>query len=387
MSVPYWRLSGFYLFYFAALGGFVPYWGLYLKYAGFNTAQIGELSAYLVGIKIIAPNLLGAIADRSGKSLPIIRLASLLAVLFFTGFLYSHRYWEFVAVTVAFSFFWSAALPQFEAATLLHLKDEPHRYSRIRLWGSMGFIAAVLGVGGWLDIYPITSLPAVIIALLAGIALVALSVPEARALSHNSAPPLGMGKILRKPEVIAFFVVCILLQAAHASYYAFYSILLKQHQYSSSLTGGLWALGVVAEIVLFIFMRPLLARVSLRALLLTSIGLSVVRWLLIAYCAASIGLLTVAQWLHAMTFGGVHVASIHLVQQYFGDRHQGKGQALYNGFSAGLGGMLGSFASGYYWDRLGADFVYAAAALCCAVALLIAYRWVGKGTAVIAHTL
>ena len=28
---PYWRLSGFYLFYFASLGALVPYWSLYLK--------------------------------------------------------------------------------------------------------------------------------------------------------------------------------------------------------------------------------------------------------------------------------------------------------------------------------------------------------------------
>ncbi|MDD2724630.1 MAG: MFS transporter [Methylovulum sp.] len=377
MSIPYWRLSSFYWFYFAALGAFIPYWGLYLKQAGFDTVQIGQLSALLVGCKIVAPNCLGWLADHTGKSLPLVRLASFLAALGFCGFLYAHNYSEYISATLVFSFFWSAALPQFEAATLAHLKTEAHRYSQIRLWGSVGFIAAVLGLGALIDWQPLTILPAIMIALLTGIGAAALIVPEARAISHDN-QPLKLWRILKNPEVIAFFVVCMLLQTAHSPYYVFYSIVLKQHHYSSTIIGGLWALGVVAEIVLFIFMRRLLARCSLRALLLASISLAIVRWLLIAYLADSTVWLLAAQLLHAMTFGGTHIASIHLVHRYFGSQHQGKGQALYNSFSAGLGGMVGSYASGYYFDAIGATGIYTAAAFCCALALLIAYLWIGR---------
>ncbi|MGZ8224297.1 MAG: MFS transporter, partial [Methylobacter sp.] len=76
MTVPYWRLSGFYFFFFATLGGHLPYWSLYLKDSGFNAVEIGKLSALLFGTKIIAPNLWGWIADHTCKSLRIIRLAS-----------------------------------------------------------------------------------------------------------------------------------------------------------------------------------------------------------------------------------------------------------------------------------------------------------------------
>ncbi len=86
MSVPYWRLSGFYFFYFATLGGFLPYWGLYLKNIGFNSIEIGELSALLVGTRIIAPNLWGWIADHTGKSIRIIRMASFIAALIICRF-------------------------------------------------------------------------------------------------------------------------------------------------------------------------------------------------------------------------------------------------------------------------------------------------------------
>jgi len=213
MSVPYWRLSGFYFFYFATLGGFLPYWSLYLKDSGFNADQIGELSALLVGTKIIAPNLWGWIADRTGKSLRIIRSVSFFAALLFAGFFLDRNYVWFAWITIGFSFFWNAALPQFEAVTLFHLKNESHRYSQIRLWGSVGFIVTVLGIGWLLDTQPISMLPVVIAVLLALIWIVTLTTPDARASSHE-AEPVGLMQILKKPEVLAFLVVYLLLQIA-----------------------------------------------------------------------------------------------------------------------------------------------------------------------------
>ncbi len=379
MAVPYWRLSGFYFFYFATVGALVPYWSLYLKDSGFNPIQIGQLSALLIGTKIVAPNVWGWIADHTGKSLPIIRFASFFAALLFAGFLFVQGYLEFALITVAFSFFWNAALPQFEAATLFHLKHEPHRYSQIRLWGSIGFIATVQGIGWLLDSQPIVLLPIGITVLLAANWLVTLIVPEAPRAAHHEIIPTRIWQILKKPAVAAFFVMGMLIHAAHAPYYVFYSIYLQHYHYSATLTGGLWALGVVAEIVLFIYMKPLLKRFSLRGILLVSIVLAIARWLMIGWGADYWGVLVFAQLLHAATFGSTHVAAIHLVHDYFGQQHQGKGQALYGSFCMGLGGMLGSLYSGYYWELLAPEFIYSASAIACGVALLIAYLWVGRG--------
>lgn len=377
MSIPYWRLSSFYFFYFATVGSFVPYWSLYLKDAGYNPVEIGQLSALLVGTKIIAPNLWGWIADHIGRSLVIIRLLLFFAALLFAGFLFFQGYLWFALITVGFSFFWNAGLPQFEAATLFHLKSQSHRYSKIRLWGSIGFIVAVLGIGRLLDHYPIAWLPVVIIGLLAGNWLVALIVPEARP-SHLEEASVGLGQILGRPAVLAFFMVGLLLQAAHAPYYVFYSIYLKSHHYSATLTGSLWALGVMAEIILFVFMKPLLARFSLRAILLLSIFLAVCRWSMIAWGADYLAVLLAAQLLHAATFGGVHIAAIHLLHAYFGQQHQGKGQALYGSLCMGMGGMLGSLWAGQFWEPLGAAIIYAICSGACCLALLMAYLWVGR---------
>jgi PPP family 3-phenylpropionic acid transporter len=377
---PYWRLSGFYFFYFATLGAFLPYWSLYLAHQGFNARQIGELTALLVGTKVIAPNLWGWVADRVGRSLGIIRMASFFSAALFCAFLLPLDFFGYACATVLFSSFWNASLPQFEAATLFHLRADSHRYSEIRLWGSVGFIGSVLGIGSWLDTQPIALLPYIIIGLLSCIWLMSLLTPEASAAHHEDAVP-GMLQILKKPEVLAFFAVYVLLQTAHGPYYTFYSIYLHDYRYSATVTGILWSLGVGAEIVLFMLMRRLLQRVSLRRVLLLSVALSTVRWLLIAAYAQTLYWLVAAQLLHAASFGAAHVTAIHLVQRYFGARHQGKGQALYSSLSFGLGGMFGSLFSGYYWDVLGGRTVFALAAVFCALAFIIALLWVGRENA------
>jgi len=377
MNIPYWRLSSFYFFYFATLGGFLPYWSLYLEHIKFNALEIGELSALMVATKIIAPNLWGWIADHTGKSLRVIRIASFFATIIFAGFFFKDNYLWVAMVTVGFSFFWNAALPQFEAATLFHLKKEPHKYSQIRLWGSVGFIVTVLIIGQMVDLLSIDYLPEMIICLLGMIWLVSLITPETK-ISQKNESTVGIFKIIKKPEVIAFFFVYMLLQLAHGPYYVFYSIYLNQFNYSSSIIGLLWAFGVCAEVVLFIFMKQILKWISLRHILLVSVFLSICRWLIIAFYVESLPLMIFAQFLHAATFGSSHVVAIHLVHKYFGEHHQGKGQALYSSLSFGLGGMIGSLYSGYFWDLYGAWFVYSMAAASCFIALIIAYLWVDR---------
>lgn len=374
-ATPYWRLSGFYLFYFASLGALIPFWGAYLRAEGFSELAIGELVAIIMATKIVAPNVWGWIADRSGKRMLIVRLASLLAVVSFAGMFIDGGYWWIALVMTAFSFFWNASLPQFEATTMNHLGDRPHRYSSIRLWGSIGFILSVVGLGVLFDYVDISWLPVALVALFAGIWLNSLMVPE-RAAGHLPLDHEPLKAVLRRRKVWMLLLACFLLQASHGPYYTFYTIYLEDYGYSRSLIGQLWALGVAAEIGLFLFMHRLLPRVGPRRLLLVALLSTALRWWMIAQFPQHLSLLLLAQVLHAASFGVVHAVAIHLIHRFFTGRHQGRGQALYSSLSFGAGGAIGSLYSGILWQSAGAYWAYSVAAAIALLAFAVAWRGV-----------
>ena len=373
--MPYWRLSSFYLFYFASLGALIPYWSLYLKHLGFNITDIGTLMAIIMGTKIISPNIWGWIADHTGKRMAIVRLGSFLALITFACVLLVDTYWWLALVMLLFSFFWNAALPQFEATTFTHLRGDVHRYSSIRLWGSVGFIISVWCLGMLLEGQGIILLPIVLLILYFGIWGSSLIVPE-EAAGHLPLDHEPLKKVLQRPQVVGLLVACFLMQASHGPYYTFYSIYMQEHNYSLDWIGGLWALGVIAEVIIFIFMHRLVPRFGLRHLLLFSLLLAIVRWTLTALYPESLSFMLLAQVLHAATFGIFHAAAIQLIHQDFSGRHQGKGQALYSSMSFGAGGAVGSLYAAYSWELLGAETTYLLAAGVSVMAFIVAWKWV-----------
>jgi len=370
----YLRLSGFYLCYFAALGVMLPYWGLYLLTLGFDPARIGELLAIPQATKVFAPTLWGWWADRTGKRLWVIRSACLAAALAFSGvYAVGGSYLGLVLVTLLFSFFWNAALPQFEAVTLNHLGEHIHYYSRVRLWGSVGFVGAAVGVGFLVEDGGVGIVPALLLALFVALWLISLLIPDAPASSAIS-PSLPLGRVLRQPAVIAFFIACFLNQAAHGPYYGFFSLYLETFGYSRELIGLLWGLGVAVEVGMFVWFPPLLLRLGSRRLMLIALAMATLRWLLIGHFARDLPLLLLAQTLHALSFGVIHAVSIHLIHQFFPGTLQGRGQALYSSLSFGAGGAVGSLAAGYLWQSLGPTAMFDLAAVLGALAWLSAWR-------------
>ncbi len=370
----YARLSGFYLFYFATLGVLLPYWGLYLQSLGFAPARIGELTAIPQITKLIAPTLWGWLADRSGRRMRMVRWACLATLLSFSGvYVAGNSYLGLALAGLVFSFFWNAALPQFEAVTLNHLGAQVHRYSRVRLWGSVGFVIAAVGAGYLVRDWGISIVPALMLGLFAALWLNSLLAPDcAAALQTQPAPPLI--QVIRRPAVIAFFTACFLNQAAHGPYYGFFSLYLENGGYSREFIGWLWGLGVTVEVAMFVWMHRLLPRFGPRRLMLVALALAALRWLLIGHFVQQLPILLFAQTLHAFSFGVFHAASIHLIHQFFPGSLQGRGQALYSSLSFGIGNAVGSLVAGYLWQGLGPTAMFDLAAVLGALGWLAAWR-------------
>ncbi|WP_300449965.1 MFS transporter [Accumulibacter sp.] len=374
-SVPYWRLSGYYFYYFAFIGAFSPYFGLYLQSLAFSAWDIGLLMSQMQLMRLCAPYLWGALADRLARRVMVVRLAAALSLSGFSTFFFVEGFAAMLLAMALLAFFWSAALPLVETLTFDHLREQPGRYSRVRLWGSIGFIVAVLGTGALLDTLSLRSLLWVIVGTLIGILLHALAIPEAP-LHAASDDQLPVAEILRQPCVRGLFAACFAMSAAHGALYVFYSIHLADHHYSKLLVGGLWSLGVLAEIVVFYFMSGLLHRFGLRKILLASFVAAVGRFLIIGWGVDWLSLIVFAQLLHGLTFGAYHAAAIAAVNGWFPGRCQARGQALYSSVSFGAGGLAGGLFSGWAWEGLGAAPTYTISSAFALAGLLCVAVWV-----------
>jgi len=373
-KIPYWRLSGFYWFYFASLGVVVPFWSLYLQSLAFDAKEISELMAILMGTKIVAPYIWSWIADHTGHGMRIIRLGSVMSVIMFIGVFVGSNFWWLALVMLLFSFFWNATLPQFEANTMNFLGEDTHKYSVVRLWGSLGFVVAVVVIGSLLDSIGYQLVPVSIFVLYVFITVFSYMVKDAKheiSVTQNT----SIFTALKEPHVIALLLICFLMQMSHGPYYTFYSIYLKEFAYSSSTLGWLWALGVIAEIVLFLFMHRLMPKYGPRFLMIVALLLTSIRWLMVGFFVESLSMLIIAQCLHAASFGLYHAVAIELFHRNFKGKLQGRGQALYSAVSFGAGGAIGALISGAYWDVYSPQIIFSVAALVSFVALLITLKF------------
>ena len=370
-QLPYWRLSGFYLCYFALLGSSAPFMALYLHHLGFSSARIGELIAIPMLMRCVAPNLWGWLGDYTGRRLAIVRFGAVCTLLAFSLILLDHSYAWLAMVMALYAFFWHAILPQFEVITLAHLQGQTARYSQIRLWGSIGFILAVVVLGRLLEWFSLDLFPHMLLMVMAGIAISSWWVPNAQpAVSSRPSDEGGFLRQLSRPGVLAFYLSVALMLLSHGPYYTFLTLHLEALGYSRSLIGVLWSVGVVAEVLMFMVMSGVLQRFSVRQVLLASFLLAAVRWLLLGAFAEHLLVLLVAQVMHAATFGSFHAAAIHFVQRSFGPRQQGQGQALYAALS-GVGGAFGALYSGYSWTALGPFWTFAIASLAALAAAIM----------------
>lgn len=371
------HFSLFFFAYYGYIGVFSPYATLYFADRGLSAPQIALLMALMQVLRIFGPAAWGWIADHTQKRALVLRCTAFATAVMFCGLFLGRDFTHLLLVMLAVSTFSSALAPVSEALMLSEMKGNMTHYGRLRLWGSVGFIAAVCLSGYLLDWYGIGMFPWVALVLLAAVFGASLGLREsATAAATHVAPSVWM--LLRRREVIAFFASTFLMLAAHAALYVFYSLYLEQIGYGTGVIGMMWALGVLAEIVFFYYQAPIFARIGVQKLMLASLLLAALRFALIGTLADSVMVLLFAQVLHAATFGIHHSASVATLQRWFAGPLQARGQALFTSISYGLGGSLGGLALGGIWEAWGAAAVYWAAAtfaMAAAICAKLSYSW------------
>ena len=364
-----WAFGSFFFLYFAYVGLVSPYASLFFLDRGFNVIEIAVLMSMLQITRIVGPFSWGWLSDYLSNRVGIIRFCACLAALVFVCIFFLNSYmaffvWMFVLHTIL-----SSLMPLGESATVHALfKDNSFdkRYGRLRLWGSIGFIAMVLVTGELfqrkgIELYPIVGM--IVLSLLA---LITFLLHEPK-MERRKMVKGELLVVLFNPDVRWFLLSGFFMIFAHAALYVFYSLYLSNLGYNKFQIGLFWALGVFAEVIFFYFQSKVLSRLDAEVVLQASFGVGVVRFALIALYPLT-PVLIFAQILHAGTFAAHHSAATKLLQRWFTGPLQARGQALMATISYGLGGTLGGLCAGWIWDAFQPRDVFVMSALACGLA-------------------
>jgi PPP family 3-phenylpropionic acid transporter len=364
--------------YFAHIGFFNPYLPLWLKDMGLGLLAISVLTSVQAATRLFAPYAWGALSDRTGERVKLLRLGAVVA---FASACLLWLDWGPVGLGLVLLVMFthtSSMMPMSEAA-MAHLVSQgggfdTKRYGRVRLWGSLGFLVTVFVAGAWFQAFGMQHFPGWTVFSLGAVLLSAYWLPDLKEAVHSEHVHLPIWPVLRLKPVRWFFAAAFFHVLSHIGIYVFFSLYLDALGYSKTMIGVLWAVSVAVEIVWFFTQSRWLPRLPLTGWLVACSAAMVLRMALTTAWADVLWVLLLAQAIHALTFAAHHTACIALLSHHFPGRLRGRGQALYTVIAYGFPGVLGGLLGGVLSERWGLQSVFAASVLTSLVATAAAYK-------------
>ena len=366
------RLGVYYFAIFIVAGIHMPFWPVWLSARGLSAADIGLLTGAALLLRVITGPLIAFASDRAGRRRAQIILFSVLLGASFALFSFAHSFIVIFLITLLTSTLIPAIMPLLDTITLAQPAENRVDYGRIRLWGSVSFIATSMAGG-----YVLASAGhEIILPLILGGC--AVTVAASLLLPRETAPITATRRahwreavrLCRDRRFLLFLAAGSLIQAAHAVYYTFGTLNWQRLGFSGSLIGVLWALGVISEIILFAFSGRVTARFSPAILLALGGGAGVVRWSAMAM-DPGIFWLAPLQCLHAFSFGATHLAAMQFILRAAPAHLAVTAQGVYAAISMGIviGGVTYGAGFAYAWSG---SLAYLAMAVLCALGALCA---------------
>ena len=339
-----WRLAAFYGTYFVLIGFVSAFWPLWLNDRGITETNIGIILASGIFAKILVSPLIAYLADRRGERKKLMIMLAFCAAAIFSTFQYTDGFWSILLVTVIFFMAWSTILPLGESLTMLNARKHGLDYGHLRLWGSVGFIFATIGGGLALTGQNIDNIFWLILLSAVAVFVVCWILPNTRIEKSGKEPP-PFWTMLTDGKFVLFIATCALIQATHSIYYGFGTIHWKNVGYDEMTIGALWAEGVIAEIILFIYGTKLIAKLGPSQLIVIGALVAIIRWL-ITGLSDELSVLIFVQILHAFTFGATHLGAIFYISETVAPNQSATAQNLYAVAVSGIGMAIGLALSG-----------------------------------------
>ncbi|MGC2854321.1 MFS transporter [Novispirillum sp. DQ9] len=371
------RLSLLYGALFTVIGLQLPYWPVWLEGRGLGPEAIGLLVGAAFWGKLVTNPTIAHHVDRRGRRKDVMIALAIASTACFALFLSVDGFWGMLVLSVLGWSLFAGMMPLSETLTMSLTTQGRLDYGRVRLWGSLTFIATAM-LGGWvLEWAPTTEV--ILWLVLAGMGLIiaaTIAAPEATAPRHGTAR-LPFRALLRNRPYLLFIATASLTQVSHTVYYAFATLHWRDAGLSGGMIGGLWALGVIAEVVLFAFSGRVVALIGPERLVAVGAVAGVLRWTVLAV-STDPWLLAPAQVLHAATFGCTHLGAMHFIARRVEGGLTARAQAVYSSVAMGLAPGLGMLAAGPAYAAFG-GLAFLGTALVAAAAMIFGAALIRSG--------
>lgn len=355
------RLSALYGGIFFVIGIMMPFWPVWLQSKGLSAAEIGLTIACGSLVRVFLSPQVARFADRTGeRKRPIVCLA-VASLVFYLPFYVADDFWMILLLQACSAGMFGPLMPMSESLTMTGARTQPLNYGRIRLWGSLTFIAGASGIGFFLKGADPDMIWASVSMALGLVVIITLFQPDFRSQpAHPEAKPFR--QVVTDKTFLVFIAATACVQGSHALYYSFGTLNWLRLGLEEGVIGLLWAEGVVAEVILFVFAAGAVRRIGPARLIALGGLACLLRWALTAY-TDDLTVIVVLQVFHAFTFGAAHLGAIHFIADRMPEDVSATAQTVYALVVSGIGIGMMSFLSGHLYEAYAGKAYLAMAAL------------------------
>jgi PPP family 3-phenylpropionic acid transporter len=354
-------LALYWFLYFAALGLFLPFFGLYLsETARLGATEVGTVVTMSPLVALVAPAAWGHVADAARSRVRVLAVATVGAAVSCAALAALDGFWQLAAGAALFALFSTAIIPLTVSITLAALGDDAiDRFGRIRVWGTVGFLVPVVLFPklaralapsvGLVVMFPLAA------ALIIASAAIAPFLPDDKR-SATAAHPGRWREVVDRGHRDPFARVLVYLFASFLCLQgpmSLFPVYLRARGSGIETLGHMWILMLLVEIPLVAFSGAGLRRLGSRGLIAGGVAAGGIRWLVCGYFENPWAI-EAAQLLHGVTVAGIGIGASLYIEASVPPGFRATAQGLGSMAGAGVGSMLSNVVAGWLIDVAGA---------------------------------
>lgn len=357
-----------YFTYYGAIGSFFPFIGVHFRQLGLDGTQIGVLMTLpAIGVAVFAP-LWGMLADRFDKHRLVMRLSLVPAAMAAATLARADSFLALLPVLVVWAFFVAPSASIIDSYAVSISEQFGVAFGRLRLWGTLGFIAGVAVLGWWMGDAVDNRFLRVYAGCLLGTAAATLAFPAI----HRQTRRMTLQDVsdaLRRPALVGLLAAYFVLSIALSTVNQYFGIYMNELGASARLLSTSSVLLAVAELPILFGSARIVERFGSRHMLMAAM-------LVYAFRLAVYSVLSAPEWvlpvqlLNGLSFGMMVLAVTRLAHEFSGPQLAATAQGLLASSQA-TGSIIGLFTTGALLDAYGIFAIFRGMAFVSLLALLI----------------